>query len=314
VLVLLIYRFLLTAHEDTSIHVDVAERSLAEQQAGIAHRVELVDYWGRLLTIVTLLYGLGMAAGVPLQTWVFPKDRDNGIATFDEPLLHEMAVVVGNEARAKHHQFVRQGKRGRYQGLTFWSPNINIFRDPRWGRGQETYGEDPFLTGTLGVQFIRGLQGNDPKYFKTVATVKHFAVHSGPEPSRHTFDAVVSERDLRETYLPHFEMGIRDGGAYSLMCAYNRTNGEPCCEPSLPSVRRNTSRCIARPMTQTRCWLGGRCARAPRCVALVTAGRRFGSTPPMRPRRRNRKFQTRNSAQFQNANAETNEIATVFIR
>ncbi len=117
----------------------------------------------------------------------------------------------------------------RYQGLTFWSPNINLFRDPRWGRGQETYGEDPFLTGTLGVQFIRGLQGDDPKYFKTVATVKHFAVHSGPEPERHTFDAVVSERDLRESYLPHFEMGIREGGAYSLMCAYNRIDGKPAC-------------------------------------------------------------------------------------
>jgi beta-glucosidase len=150
-------------------------------------------------------------------------------ATWHDSLVFRMATVISDEARAKHHEYVRNGSFGRYQGLTFWSPNINIFRDPRWGRGQETYGEDPFLTGKLAVQFIRGLQGDDPKYFKTVATVKHFAVHSGPEPERHTFDAVVSERDLRESYLPHFEMGIREGGAYSLMCAYNRIDGKPAC-------------------------------------------------------------------------------------
>src|SRR5678816_322319 len=150
-------------------------------------------------------------------------------ATWDDSLMFRMATVISDEARAKHHEYLRNNSHQRYQGLTFWSPNINLFRDPRWGRGQETYGEDPFLTGRLGVQFIRGLQGDDPKYFKTVATVKHFAVHSGPEPERHTFDAVVSERDLRETYLPHFEMGIRDGKAYSLMCAYNRVDGKAAC-------------------------------------------------------------------------------------
>ena len=150
-------------------------------------------------------------------------------ATWDDSLIYRMAAVVSDEARAKHHEYVRAGSRQRYQGLTFWSPNINLFRDPRWGRGQETYGEDPFLTGRLAVQFIRGLQGDDPKYLKTVATVKHFAVHSGPEPERHRFDAVVSERDLRESYLPHFEMGIREGGAYSLMCAYNRVDGKAAC-------------------------------------------------------------------------------------
>ena len=150
-------------------------------------------------------------------------------ATWDDSLVYRMATVISDEARAKHHEHARNGSRQRYQGLTIWSPNINIFRDPRWGRGQETYGEDPFLTGHVAVQFIRGLQGNDPKYLKTISTVKHFAVHSGPEPERHTFDAVVSERDLRETYLPHFEMGIRDGGAYSLMCAYNRVDGKAAC-------------------------------------------------------------------------------------
>ena len=150
-------------------------------------------------------------------------------ATWDDSLMFRMATVISDEARAKHHEYVRTGSHQRYQGLTFWSPNINLFRDPRWGRGQETYGEDPFLTGHLAVQFIRGLQGDDPKYLKTVATVKHFAVHSGPEPERHQFDAVVSERDLRESYLPHFATGIREGGAYSLMCAYNRVDGKAAC-------------------------------------------------------------------------------------
>jgi beta-glucosidase len=150
-------------------------------------------------------------------------------ATWDDSAMFHMATVISDEARAKYHEYIRHDSHQRYQGLTFWSPNINLFRDPRWGRGQETYGEDPFLTGTLAVQFIRGLQGDDPKYFKTISTVKHYAVHSGPEPDRHTFDAVVSERDLRESYLPHFQMGIRTGGAYSLMCAYNSIDGKPAC-------------------------------------------------------------------------------------
>ena len=150
-------------------------------------------------------------------------------ATWDTKLMYEVADVISTEARAKHHEFARNKQHGRYQGLTFWSPNINIFRDPRWGRGQETYGEDPYLTARLGIQFVRGLQGNDPRYFKVIATPKHFAVHSGPEPERHSFDAIVSERDLRETYLPAFRELILEGKAYSVMCAYNRTNGEPCC-------------------------------------------------------------------------------------
>jgi beta-glucosidase len=150
-------------------------------------------------------------------------------ATWDDDLMFRVATAISDEARAKYHEYLRQDSHQRYQGLTFWSPNINLFRDPRWGRGQETYGEDPFLTGQLGVQFIRGLQGDDPKYFKTIATVKHFAVHSGPEPERHSFDAVVSARDLRETYLPHFERGIKEGPAYSLMCAYNRVDGKAAC-------------------------------------------------------------------------------------
>jgi beta-glucosidase len=154
-------------------------------------------------------------------------------ATWNDTLIFRMASVISDEARAKYQEYLRNNRHDRYGGLTFWSPNINLFRDPRWGRGQETYGEDPFLTGRLAVQFIHGMQGDDPKYFKTIATVKHFAVHSGPEPLRHTFDATPSERDLRESYLPQFAAGIREGGAYSLMCAYNRLDGKPACGSDL---------------------------------------------------------------------------------
>ncbi len=150
-------------------------------------------------------------------------------ATWNTDLMSSVADVISTEARAKHNEFIRKGERGRYKGLTFWSPNINIFRDPRWGRGQETYGEDPYLTARLGVAFVKGLQGNDPRYLKVVATPKHYAVHSGPEPERHSFDAIASQRDMLETYLPAFHATVVEGGAYSVMCAYNRTNGEPCC-------------------------------------------------------------------------------------
>ena len=150
-------------------------------------------------------------------------------ATWDEPLMLKVATAISDEARAKHHAAAARGDRYIYQGLSIWSPNINIFRDPRWGRGQETYGEDPFLSGKMAVQFIHGLQGDDPRYLKTIATVKHFAVHSGPEPLRHEFDAHADLRDLYQTYLPQFEMGIREGGALSVMCAYNRFEGEAAC-------------------------------------------------------------------------------------
>lgn len=150
-------------------------------------------------------------------------------ATWDTDLMHQVADVISTEARAKYHEAIRHNQHGRYQGLTFWSPNINIFRDPRWGRGQETYGEDPFLTARLGVEFVKGLQGDDPKYFKVIATPKHYAVHSGPEPERHSFNAKATERDLQETYLPAFRATIVEAKAASVMCAYNRTNTEPCC-------------------------------------------------------------------------------------
>lgn len=150
-------------------------------------------------------------------------------AMWDQQRMHEIAVAISDEARAKHHEALRKGDHGIYRGLTFWSPNINIFRDPRWGRGHETYGECPYLTARLGVAFCKGLQGDDPKYLKLVATPKHFAVHSGPEGLRHSFDAQVSVKDLRETYLPAFHACITEAKAYSIMGAYNRTNGEVCC-------------------------------------------------------------------------------------
>lgn len=170
---------------------------------------------------------------------VFPQSITIA-ASWDTDLIHRVASVISDEARAKHHEFARRGLRKIYQGLTFWSPNINIFRDPRWGRGHETYGEDPFLTGQLGLQFVKGLQGDDPNYLKVVATAKHFAVHSGPEPLRHVFDANISERDLRETYLPAFRTLVVDGGVYSIMGAYNRFRGESCCASTeLSGILRN---------------------------------------------------------------------------
>jgi beta-glucosidase len=147
-------------------------------------------------------------------------------ASFDVPLMAEVARAISDEARAKHHEFLRRGERGRYQGLTFWSPNINVFRDPRWGRGQETYGEDPYLTARMGVAFVKGLQGDHPRYLKVVATAKHYAVHSGPEADRHHFDARPSERDLRETYLPAFRTLVQEAHVASVMGAYNRVHGE----------------------------------------------------------------------------------------
>ncbi|HYM00600.1 MAG TPA: glycoside hydrolase family 3 C-terminal domain-containing protein [Blastocatellia bacterium] len=150
-------------------------------------------------------------------------------ATWDTPLMHRVADTISTEARAKYNDAIANDDHSRYRGLTFWSPNINIFRDPRWGRGQETYGEDPYLTARMGVEFVKGLQGDDPTYFKTISTPKHYAVHSGPEPDRHKFDAVIGERDLHDTYLPAFEATVEQGHAFSVMCAYNSFMGAPAC-------------------------------------------------------------------------------------
>ena len=181
-------------------------------------QVPAYDWWSEAL------HGVANAG----TATVFPEPIGLA-ATFDEPLIHEMAIVIGTEARAKHNQAVKAGRRDIMEGLDFWSPNINIFRDPRWGRGQETYGEDPFLTGRMGVAFVTGLQGDDPKYFRVISTPKHFAVHSGPEPSRHSIDVQVSKHDMEDTYLPAFRAAVTEGKAESVMCAYNRINGEPGC-------------------------------------------------------------------------------------
>lgn len=170
------------------------------------------------------LHGVGRSG---LAT-VFPQAIGMG-AMWDDELMFRIATAISDEARAKYNDYVKQGKRGYYQGLTFWSPNINIFRDPRWGRGMETYGEDPLLTGCLGTAFVKGLQGDDPKYLKTIATAKHFVAHSGPESLRHSFDASPSLRDMKETYLPHFEKLVKEAGVYSVMCAYNSYLNKPCC-------------------------------------------------------------------------------------
>src|ERR1022692_1448685 len=181
-------------------------------------QVPAYDWWSEAL------HGVANAG----TATVFPEPIGLA-ATFDAPLIHDMAVVIGTEGRAKHDQAARAGHSNIMEGLDFWSPNINIFRDPRWGRGQETYGEDPFLTGRMGVAFVTGLQGDDPKYFRVISTPKHFAVHSGPEPSRHTIDIQVSKHDMEDTYLPAFRAAVTKGKAESVMCAYNRVNGEPAC-------------------------------------------------------------------------------------
>ena len=154
-------------------------------------------------------------------------------ATWDTDLIHRVADVISTEARAKYNDAIQHGNTGRYYGLTFWSPNINIFRDPRWGRGQETYGEDPYLTSHIGVAFVRGLQGDDPNYLKTVSTPKHFAVHSGPEVLRHRFNVPVSPHDFADTYTPAFRATVMEGKADSVMCAYNAVRGEPACANQL---------------------------------------------------------------------------------
>jgi beta-glucosidase len=185
--------------------------------------------------------------GVPAYNWwneclhgvaragkatVFPQAVGMA-ATFDQDLMLRIGTAVSDEARAKNTDFIRNNARYIYMGLTFWTPNINIFRDPRWGRGQETYGEDPYLTGRMAVNYINGLQGNDPKYFKTIATAKHYAVHSGPENTRHIDNFYVNDRDLYETYLPAFKATVKEAHVQSVMCAYNRFRDQPCCGSDL---------------------------------------------------------------------------------
>ncbi|HEX3229995.1 MAG TPA: glycoside hydrolase family 3 N-terminal domain-containing protein, partial [Pyrinomonadaceae bacterium] len=171
------------------------------------------DWWSEAL------HGVANIGGVT----VFPEPIGLG-ATFDPETINRMAIAIGTEARIKYVQGMRDGHSDIFQGLDFWAPNINIFRDPRWGRGQETYGEDPYLTARLGVAFVTGLQGDDPKYYRAIATPKHYAVHSGPETTRHKADVVVSKHDQLDTYLPAFRAAVIEAKAGSVMCAYNSIN------------------------------------------------------------------------------------------
>ncbi len=191
--------------------------SLAIDSNGI--QVPAYNWWNECL------HGVARAG----KATVFPQAIGLA-ATWDTSLIYKVADAISDEARAKYTYFSEKGQRGIYQGLNFWSPNINIFRDPRWGRGMETYGEDPYLTGKIATAFIKGLQGNNSNYFKTIATAKHFAVHSGPEATRHQFNALVSDYDLYETYTPAFKMAVQEASVYSIMCAYNRFRDKPCCE------------------------------------------------------------------------------------
>ena len=211
-------------------------RSFAERAADLVGRMTLEEKVSQLQNDAAGIPRLGVP---PYEWWnealhgvaraggatVFPQAIGLA-ATFDTALMRDVATAISEEARAKHEEAERQGQHKRYQGLTFWSPNINIFRDPRWGRGQETYGEDPWLTGHMGVQFVLGMQGDDPNYRKVDSTAKHFAVHSGPEADRHHFDVHPSERDLFETYLPAFRALVQQGHVDALMGAYNRVNGD----------------------------------------------------------------------------------------
>lgn len=216
---------------DTTLPVDQRIKNLL-QTLTLEEKISLLGYVSPGIDRLQLpaynwwneaLHGLARSG----EASVFPQAIGMA-ASFNTPLLNQVATAISTEGRAKYNVAIAQGRRYQYMGLNFWTPNINIFRDPRWGRGQETYGEDPFLTASMGVAFVKGLQGDDPHFLKTAACAKHFAAHSGPEAERHTFNAVVDEKDLRETYLYAFKKLV-DTGVESVMCGYNRLNGEPCC-------------------------------------------------------------------------------------
>ncbi len=213
-------------------------RSPQERAADLVHRMTLEEKASQLVNQARAIPRLGVPAydwwsealhGVTVNgTTEFPEPIGLA-ATFDARSVHEMATAIGVEARIKHVEAERAGHSDIFEGLDFWAPNVNIFRDPRWGRGQETYGEDPFLSARLAVAFVTGMQGDDPRYYRVISTPKHFAVHSGPEPTRHFSDVDVSKHDEEDTYLPAFRAAIVEAHAGSVMCAYNAINGEPAC-------------------------------------------------------------------------------------
>lgn len=226
---------------DTSVYLDPT-RPLDDRIDDLLERLTTAEKCAMMLADSPAVERLGVP---PYHWWnealhgvaragratVFPQAIGLA-ATFDPPLMQRIGQVIAEEGRAKYNVAVAAGLRGQYRGLTYWSPNVNIFRDPRWGRGHETYGEDPWLAGELGAAFVRGIQQEEGGYLKAAACAKHYAVHSGPEGQRHTFNAVVSQKDLWETYLPAFEK-LAEAGVEAFMGAYNRTNGEPCCASEL---------------------------------------------------------------------------------
>ena len=219
------------AYLDTSLPPQV-------RAADLVHRMTLQEKVSQLVNGARAIPRLGVPSynwwsealhGVAVNgTTEFPEPVGLG-ATFDAPGVHQMAHDIGVEGRVVHGQAVRAGRSTIFHGLDFWAPNINIFRDPRWGRGQETYGEDPFLTAQMAVAYVTGMQGSDPRYYLAISTPKHFVVHSGPEPTRHFADVDVSKHDMEDTYFPAFRAAIVEGHAGSIMCAYNGINGEPAC-------------------------------------------------------------------------------------
>jgi beta-glucosidase len=209
------------------IHDLIGRMTLEEKVSQMMNRSPAIDRLG-IPAYNWWNEGLHGVARTGIHATVFPQAIGMA-ATFDKEALLLTATMVSTEARAIHNEYLRRGERDIYEGLTFWSPNINIFRDPRWGRGQETYGEDPYLTGQMGMALVRGFQGDDPRYLKITACAKHFAVHSGPESSRHVFDVKVSPYDLNDTYLPAFRNLVVDAKVASVMCAYNAYGGQPCC-------------------------------------------------------------------------------------
>ncbi|WP_259069399.1 glycoside hydrolase family 3 N-terminal domain-containing protein [Mucilaginibacter sp. X4EP1] len=234
ILLSIVFPFLLKAqdkliYKDQSQPIDVRVKDLVSRLT-LEEKVSLLGYQSKAVPRLGIpaynwwneaLHGVARAG----EATIFPQAIGMA-ATFNNDLLKQVSTAISTEARAKYNLAIAQDRHLQYMGLTFWTPNINIFRDPRWGRGQETYGEDPYLTATMGTAFIKGLQGDDPRYLKTSATAKHFAVHSGPEATRDYFDASVDEKDLRETYLYAFH-ALVNGGVESVMSAYNRVNGVP---------------------------------------------------------------------------------------
>jgi len=241
VFVMLLFSFTTTIkHKQYQFNFQDASLPIDKRVNDLVSRLTLEEKVGQMLNSAPAVDRLGIPAynwwneclhGVartPFKVTVYPQAIGMA-ATFDKNSLHQMADYTAEEGRAINNESIKNGNRKIYLGLTYWTPNINIFRDPRWGRGQETYGEDPYLTGTLGKAFVTGLQGNDPKYLKAAACAKHYAVHSGPESSRHEFDAEISDYDLWDTYLPAFHNLVVNAKVAGVMCAYNAFKGQPCC-------------------------------------------------------------------------------------